>query len=173
MAARGVETGHHLTFFFAEFEHGAAAAFLRRYDRFAHSRLIQGDARQCFFHHLPLVAAVGIGRHILQAASPADAEVAAKAHAFDAARRYSILPSPPGTGLSIVPRTRHPGSAAMKSTMALTAAARASASRTMPPLPMAPLPTSNCGLTRMTAQAPSPTSASARGSASFRLMKLT
>jgi hypothetical protein len=50
--------------------------------------------------------------------------------------------------------TVQPGCESMKARTAAMALARASASRTNPPLPTPPRPTSNWGLTRATSQAP-------------------
>ena len=66
-----------------------------------------------------------------------------------------------------------PGCAASHAVTACSAPSRAPASRTMPPLPMRSGPTSNCGLTSATRNAPGAASSSAGPSALIREMKLT
>ena len=90
--------------------------------------------------------------------------------------RNSRLPEPPAIGegrrpttlpaacSSLEPRRRYLSRSACRGAT--------SGSRTMPPLPSAFRPTSNCGLTRKTPQAPGSARPSAGGSASFSEMKL-
>src|SRR5262249_36283151 len=105
-------------------------------------------------HGLALQRATGRIRHVLIGAAAAGPEMdaqfaavpragASHDHAFLAAIRNSRLPSPPLTGLSIVPITSQDIHAAMSSRTAFCAAS----SRTTPPLPTCSLPASNCGLT--------------------------
>ena len=101
----------------------------------------KSGARQRRDHDVPLVGAiVAIGERFCRVQPPQTPKCAAKRHVFRAASRYSILPSPPWMGLSIV--AQHlaiADCAATNSAMPCHGGdARAASSRTMPPLPDRP-----------------------------------
>src|SRR6185437_6351285 len=86
--------------------------------------------------------------------------------------RYSTLPAGPVIGDSTTPTTSQPRARAAATHLS-TAAWRFSGSRTTPPLPTSPLPTSNCGLTSaMMGFSPPPTAATSVGRTSVSEMKL-
>src|SRR5208282_252041 len=89
-----------------------------------------------------------------------------------AAMRNSLLPSAPSIGLATMPSTVQPGRAAMKRRMRSHASSCKRASRTTPPFPTCPGPTSNWGLMRATRKAPGAASANGAGSSVSRPMKL-
>ena len=83
------------------------------------------------------------------------------------------MPAGPVMGDSTTPTTSQPSARAAAMHLS-TAAWRFSGSRTTPPLPTSPLPTSNCGLTSaMIGLAPGPAAATSVGRTSVSEMKLT
>src|ERR1700743_3765773 len=101
MAARRMKSNLHYARFLAELENGAAARFLRHQKRLFNFYAGKTGARQCRHDRFSLAGAIVVWRKILQGAAAADPEMRADRHAFDAASRYSTLPSPPSIGLSI------------------------------------------------------------------------
>src|SRR6185437_3099497 len=81
-----------------------------------------------------------------------------------AAMRNSTLPLGPWIGLSVTPCTCQPGCAASHATIRSQTSRCSAGSRTTPPLPTRPLPTSNCGLMSATRRADGAASAGAAGS---------
>src|SRR5579871_1748748 len=174
MRLQRVKTDPRCTIHSGDLEHGPPARAGRHGDELGNLGIANTVFFQCTDDRIALVRAIKRRRKVLQGAAAADTEVnAARVHAFFAARRNSRLPSPPSMGLSMWPSTDQPCTESSQCEMPDSAASCASASRTIPPFPTAKRPTSNCGLTRATSQAPLGASASAGGNASFRPMKLT
>ena len=67
--------------------------------------------------------------------------------------RNSRLPAGPSSGLGTMPSTRHPGNEAQPCRDSAQTSSCRAGSRTTPPLPTLPLPTSNCGLISATSAA--------------------
>src|SRR5690606_7480764 len=84
-------------------------------------------------------------------------------------RKISMLPAGPGSGLATTPATPRPSASAAAATPS-TASARWAGSRTTPPAPTRPRPTSNCGLTSSSRSPSGAVQAARAGSTSRREM---
>ena len=92
---RGMKADLHPPLLLLDLEHGAAAGISRRQQRLVHRHIAQARRAPAPSPRSALVGAIVVRRQILQGAAAADAEMPAERHAFCAAIRNSLLPSPP------------------------------------------------------------------------------